>query len=165
MATFTLRSWRRYLPRIARRIEDAAVRGMRSAALRAKIEVIREIDTASPYPAVNTGGLRQSVQVINLPNGAEVVVDAPHAPFLEEGTRPFWPPLEPLVAWVIRKGLAPSLGDPDEQERFAIQVARAIQYAIASRGIEPRHFLAKAMVRMPAIVQAEVGRELAAVRG
>jgi hypothetical protein len=147
------------LPTLLRKLEPemrAAIRrGLKSATLRAKHIVIEEIDKASPYPAVDTGGLRNSVKT-DL-RGPAVIVDAPHAAPINNGTRPFWPPLAPLLTWVIRKGLA---DDEDDAE----QIARAIQFKIAREGIAPRFFMEKAMARVRNdIIPAEIRAELLAL--
>jgi hypothetical protein len=135
-------------------VTAAVVRGLRSAALRAKGEVVLEIGRSQPYPAVDTGGLRESVNVGLLPDGGIVTVDAPHAAHIEHGTRPFWPPMGPLLTWAIRKGLA---DDEDEAE----DVVRRIQAKIAREGIEPRHFFAKAMATVGRrYVPQEINAEL-----
>jgi hypothetical protein len=165
VGSFTLAQWGKALPKIGKDIERAAMRGLYSAALRAKGIVVEEIDHADPYPAVNRGQLRQSVQVTKITGGWLVVVDAPHAAIIEHGTRPFWPPLAPLIEWVTRKGFVRSMGDPAEHEREVVKLARAVQWSIAARGIAPRHYFAKAMARMKPIVPQEIQRELDALRG
>lgn len=161
------------------------VRGLRSAALRTKGEVVIQIDTAKPYPAVDRGTMRRSVDVDNHPDGALLSVDAPYAAAIENGTRPFFPPLAPLEDWVIRKGLAGKkkrvsmrkseregggLGTVSFLERKATAAAqynsevKSIAYAIALKiskeGIEPRHFFKKAMAMAPKFLRAEIDREL-----
>lgn len=137
---------------LPKEVEDAVIRGLRSAALRGVGFVVEEIDRAEPYPAVNFGVLRQSTKRALLPKGAQVYNDAPHFPFMEYGTRPHFPPIAPLVVWATRKfGV-------DEAEAEAI--AWAVAKKIAREGIAPRGFFAKAMVRMQAVVQAEIGHEL-----
>ena len=44
------------------KMKDAIVRGMHSSALRLEGLMVEEIDTAKPYPAVDTGGLRASIK-------------------------------------------------------------------------------------------------------
>lgn len=44
--------------------------------------------------------LRDSVHV----NDATVVADAPHAAPVEFGSRPHWPPIEPIIRWVKLRG-------------------------------------------------------------
>lgn len=135
-------------------VAQAVLRGLSSATVRGKSEVVKEIDRSVPYPAVDTGRLRNSVKA----NGftRELWVDAPHAAPINYGTRPFRPPLAPLLTWVVRKGLA-----DDEDEAYV--VARAIQNKIAAEGIAPRHFWEKAMTTVqdqlvPVEVRAELGR-------
>src|SRR5678809_1100539 len=37
--------------------------------------------------------------------GAAIVVDAPHAAAVNNGSRPHWPPLEPIIRWVRLRGM------------------------------------------------------------
>jgi hypothetical protein len=148
----TLEQFAELLDDMPKEVEAAVVRGLRSASLRAVGFVVEEIDNAKPYPAVNTGQLRQSVKRAPTKNGAQVYVDAPHFPFIEFGTRPHMPPLEPLIVWAARKfGV-----DGDE----ARAIAWAVAQKIARSGTEPRYVFAKAMVRMHGIVNSEIAHEL-----
>ena len=148
----TLQQFAELLDDLPKELEVAVIRGLRSAALRGVGFVTEEIDQASPYPPVNFGVLRQSTRRALLPKGAQVFNDAPHFPFLEFGTRPHFPPIAPLVVWATRKFGA----DAAEAESIAWAVAKKI----ARDGIAPRGFFAKAMVRMHAIVEAEIVHEL-----
>jgi hypothetical protein len=115
--------------------------------------VVEEIDTAQPSPAVDRGMLRGSVEPMDVPDGTVVSVGAPHAAIMEHGTRPFWPPAEPLIEWAIRKGLA---DDRDEAE----EIVFGIQRAIATSGIEPRNYFSKAFERVLPVIMQEVEHEL-----
>ena len=84
-------------------IEEACVRGLRSAALRGVGEIVKQIDNTEPYPPVDTGAMRQSVAVDNIPGGAELSVNSPNAASMEYGTRPHMPPFGPILIWVRRK--------------------------------------------------------------
>jgi hypothetical protein len=133
-------------------VEQAVVRGLRSASLRAVEFVVYEIDHAKPYPAVNFGVLRNSVKRAATPSGAVVFVDAPHFPFIEYGTRPHMPPIAPLVVWATRKfGV---------EENEARAIAWAVAKKIAVAGTEPRFVFAKAMKRLAEIVPGEITHEL-----
>lgn len=136
-------------------LETAAIRGVRSAALRAVGFIVEEIDNGKPYPPVNTGALRQSIKWSPLPKGAAVFSDAPHFPFMEYGTRPHMPPVEPLVVWATRKF---QVG-----EKEARAIAWAVAIKISREGIEPRGFFAKGMARARGIVEAEIIHELEAL--
>lgn len=46
------------------------------------------------------GDLRDSIHAV----GTKVIIDAPHAAAVENGSRPHWPPLEPLIKWVKLRG-------------------------------------------------------------
>jgi hypothetical protein len=68
---------------------------------------------------------------------AEGILGAVYSPLayaapVELGTRPHWPPLDPLIDWVRAK-----LGVADEDEARA--VARRIQFKIAARGTQGAH--------------------------
>ncbi len=110
------------------------------------------------------GELRESVHA----TGTKIVIDAPHAAPVEVGSRPHWVPLAPLVAWVKLRGAAgllsrrertrlPGTTTRAHAESVAaglralerggaldveapIQLARAIQAAIAKRGTKPHWF-------------------------
>ena len=120
------------------KMETAALRGLRSAAYRLEGLVTEAIAATQPYPPEDTGELKRSVHTTPTRGGAVVSVDAPHAPFMEYGTRPHWPPLVPLAEWAYRKGLADS---EEEARAVAFLVARQI----SRRGIAPRHFMARAI--------------------
>ncbi len=152
----TLKEYSTWLQQQPAQIQGAVVRGVRSAAMRGVGIIVEEIDHAEPYPAVNTGSLRQSARAVNTPTGAAVEVDAPHAGPINYGTRPFYPPLGPLVAWAVRKfGVS---------EAEAWRIAKGVAKKISEEGIAPRHFFEKAMARIEVIVDVEVKRELEALK-
>lgn len=146
------------LTRFVPELRAAYLRGFRRAALRLERFTVEEIDSAEPYPAVDTGLLRRSVDTQFVPDGAIVTVDAPHAPMIEYGTRPFFPPIAPLAEWAMRKGLGSSAS---EARSIAYLVARKI----ARDGIAPRGYFAKAWSRMQRDLRSDVLHELATMRG
>lgn len=154
MTTISLKQFQRLLEdKLPADLEAAALRGLRSAALRGKGFVVEEISYAEPHSAVDTGGLRNSVAVTLMPWGALLSVDAPHAAPINFGTRPYWPQQAPLALWALRKGLA---ADEEEAEEVAFFVA----LKISREGIKPRHFFDKAMKRVEDIVESEIHEEL-----
>lgn len=173
------------LRRLPERARKAMVRGLFSAALRTKAEVVIQIDTTKPFPPIDRGTMRRSVDVDRHPDGALLSVGVPYAAVMEHGTRPFFPPLQPLEDWVERKGLAGKrprvrmrksekegggLGKAEFLERKATAAAqyqseiKSIAYAIALKisreGIAPRHFFAKAMEKVPVFLRQEIEREM-----
>jgi len=136
-------------------LEAAALRGIYSAALRLEGMVVDSIAATTPYPPQDTGELSRSVTTTKKKNGATVQANAPHAPFMEYGTRPHFPPLQPLAEWAYRKGLADS-------EEEAMGVALAVARKIAKKGIAPRFFMKRAIEELERqhIVEKEIIHEL-----
>jgi hypothetical protein len=150
--TLTLDQFAGELYKLPQTIEGAIVRGLRSAAARGVPEVVGAINAAKPFPAVFSGQLARSVEHSDLPRGGRISVDAPHAAIMETGTRPFWPPLQPLIDWATYKfGV-----DEDEAE----EIAEAVRFKIAWFGIEPRHYFQTAMRTINQLVPIEVEAEL-----
>lgn len=135
-------------------LNTSATRAFQNAASRLEGEVVVQISTASPYPAVDTGHMRQSVTKTNLPNGAEVTVDAPYSASIEFGTRPFTPPLRPLIEWASRKFGSES----------AYPIAKSVQKTISEKGIQPRHFYKKAWDKIGGYIGYEMRKELERLR-
>lgn len=138
------------------KLEEAGVRAIRSAMARGVGVVIEKIDsssTALPAP-VDTGAMRSSVRSYNVPTGAILTVEAPHAIYMERGTKPHYPPIGPIWAWVARK-------IPTSSDKEALGIAFAIQHKIGEEGIEPRFFFRRAMRKIrEKIVPEEMRAEL-----
>jgi HK97 gp10 family phage protein len=84
----------------------------------------------SDWPAVDTGRLRASIKVESYSDGLarRVGSDVNYAPFVEFGTRPHFPPLEPIREWCRRHSI------PEE-------AAYAIALKISRTGQPARPFL------------------------
>jgi hypothetical protein len=138
-------------------VEATVVNGLQEAGFKLHELIVDEIDHASPHPAVDRSELRNSVEVVMTAAGCRVVVKAPHAAIMEDGTRPFRPPYQPILEWLLRKQLVP--------EEEAPTRAWMIVQAIAKRGIAPRHYMAKAFARFTAgrYVGRSVGKRLEAL--
>lgn len=72
-------------------------------------------------PAVDTGQLRSSVKIETFSNGfaKRVGSDVKHAKPVEFGSRPHFPPLDPIREWCRRHGLPESAAYP-----IALKIAR-----------------------------------------
>lgn len=148
--TVTLEGWQRALLALNPELRRKTIRGLRGAARVLQAEVVQQIHAVG---AVNLGELAKSVSVTTVEDGAEVTVDAPHAAPIEEGTRPFRPPLRPLMLWALRKF---SL---DEGEAW--RVARAVAAQIEKEGIAPRYYFATALEEAAGEMRDEIAREVA----
>jgi len=153
--TVTLPQFARKIRGLGNDLERATIRGLRSAAMRLESFIIEEIDAAG---AVATSELKASVDTEPTELGAITGADAPHAPFIEFGTRPHMPPIQPIEDWVRIKGLA---SDDEEVEEIAMDIA----WTIYKYGTEPRFFLKKAIKRWKRakIIDEEIADELRAL--
>lgn len=108
--------------------KDAVVRGVARS--------IPDLVAASP---VDTGLYAQSWRMTSDEKSVVLGNDAPHAPVIEFGARPFSPPIEPLLAWAKRV-----LGDasqPPEYSKEVRSLAWGVKKKIEQYGMEPRHVL------------------------
>lgn len=104
----------RELGRLIREDEDALRRVVAGAIYEAAVVATRLIRSRVP---IDQGELRRSVHVEATPSGgATVVYDAPYAAFQEAGTRPFTPPFDAILAWVMRQ--APNMGLGDQLKSY-----------------------------------------------
>lgn len=102
---------------------------------------------------VDEGMLKKSGHINDSYLNKEVVYDAPYAVFVEFGTSPHMPPLQPIEDWVRRKR-----GDLGVKDSDIKKVARAIQMKISKYGTDPKPFLRPAyddaQVRVDDIIAA-----------
>lgn len=135
----TLEQLAQILIALPEQLEREHVKALQKAAMRLVVYVEHSIREHQPYPIVDRGMLVQSVMLIFSPKGAIVRVDAPYAPMMEYGTRPFMPPLAPLLEWAKRKGFE----DPEA-------IARAVRWKFKRRGMAPKRFFAAAVAQWKA---------------
>lgn len=97
------------LLRTDKRIQQAAIRGLRLAARLGRGQVVKEIRGNKPFPIVDLKQLVSSPKVTNIPEGAVLEVTATHGIYQEFGTGPaagnprFTPPFDVILQWAIRK--------------------------------------------------------------
>lgn len=84
--------------------KQATMDAVNEFALNVQAQAKRNI---SDWPVVDTGRLRASVKVVTFSDGLArwVGSDVGYAPFVEFGTRPHFPPLEPIREWCRRHGI------------------------------------------------------------
>jgi len=132
-----------------RRFPQATRRGAARGMKRGMLRVQRAARENAP---VDRGGLRQSIAEVVRGIGVLVrgiVGSAKHyAPYMEFGTKPYWPPIKALEVWARRHGTS------------AFLVARAI----ATHGIKARRFLRRAFEgeidNVMQDLRDEIGREI-----
>jgi hypothetical protein len=119
--------------------------------------------------------------------GGRIVASAPHAAAIENGSRPHWVPLEALVRWVKLRGMQSTIHGPHQGSTSfehanrigrqlqsarrdfawlatpvdaALEIARAIQHAIAKRGTRPHHYALRSLPGIRALLRAHVNASL-----
>jgi hypothetical protein len=103
-------------------------------------ESIPDLVRASP---VDTGLYAQSWDMAVTEDSVTVGNYSPHAPIIEDGARPHYPPIGPLLAWAKRK-----LQDGSQKETgYSPEVwrlAKGVQAKIAREGQKPMKILTNA---------------------
>ena len=150
--TVSLAQFAKEMRELGPKLERTIVRGIQSTAHRMPEIVREELHRTSPSPAIATGELARSTKVDPTKDGAIVGMDAPHAAFIEEGTRPHFPPLQPLRDWARMK----FGGSESEINQIAFLVARKI----SRDGIEPRHYFKASVDRVEELLGDEIKREI-----
>lgn len=112
------------------KLKTAAVRGIQRS--------LPKIVEDSP---VDTGQYAASWGFNETERGAIIGNFAPHAAIIEEGARPFTPPIKPLLAWAKRVLKDPS--QPPEYSDEVWRLAKGTQKKIAEYGMQPQHILEK----------------------
>lgn len=113
-------------------------------------------------PRTPGGGphLNQTIRAEAIPRGAELLVDAPYAAFVERGTRPHWAPIQPLVDWVMKRAAEFGLEPGEDLEAAAKRIAYAIRGAIAQRGTKPTWFVKNSLPRLRTVLGDVLRRRL-----
>jgi len=73
-----------------------------------------------------------------------VVVDVPYAAYVEYGTRPHWPPVEPIRAWVSRHKSSFGIRDEKDLDRVTYLIRRKI----GKLGTRARPFMRQAVAAL-----------------
>lgn len=170
-----------HLARLLKRKDGQIKRDLERAAKKAAQKTAAHVRRTVP---VAFSELRNSVHV----DGSKVIADAPHAVFVERGTRPHWPPLEPILRWVKLRGFqalvgpkqvhrlpgnttayhAMTVGSAIEQHiedgsvsvDVPVQIARAIQAMIAKRGTRPHWYMRNAVPVARGFLGVAIAEEL-----
>lgn len=105
--------------------------------------VLRSVAPIVEMSPVDTGLYAQSWATEATQEYVRIGNFAPHAPIIENGARPFTPPIGPLLRWAKRK-----LRDASQPPNFSPQVwalARGTQMKIAREGMKPHKIMEKGL--------------------
>lgn len=115
-----------------KKYSEQSIKDFKVAVIDTLYEYLPQIVAKSP---VDTGLYAQSWRVEVTDKSAYIGNFAPYAPIIEFGTRPFTPPLGPLLEWA-RRVLKKSTID---SECYALAIG--VQKKFQEKGMEPRHIL------------------------
>lgn len=119
---------------------DRQIEALRIATLKGVVDAIPKLVAASP---VDTGLYAQSWNFSEEEGKVILGNYAPHASVIEDGARPFTPPLEPLLQWAKRV-----LNDGSQPPDYSPQVrslAFAVQQKIKRYGMQPKNIMTNAI--------------------
>jgi len=164
MSTIDLADVPQHLKKLEGDMKEAAVRGLRSAALRGVSIIITQIVPARSPAPIDRGAYRAGwkADVNDPPDGATIYNDEANAALIENGVdpgsvKPGYAMIENLTEWALRKGIA-----ADEEE--AVEIAWSIANSARSRGFFYPGGLGilRELVdqHLPRIIEEEVKREL-----
>ena len=124
-----------------RKYSEKSVNDFKVSVVDSLYEYLPQIVAKSP---VDTGLYAQSWRVEVTDKNAYIGNFAPYAPIIEFGTRPFTPPLGPLLEWA-RRVLKKAEIDGD-----CYALAVGVQKKFQEKGMEPKHILTDSL---PEIVE------------
>lgn len=126
---------------------------MKAATVNAIAQSIPTLVANSP---VDTGLYAQSWDFSETEFGAVIGNYAPYASIIENGARPFTPPIGPLLQWAKRV-----LGDGSQPPDYSKEVwalARGVQNKIKQNGMAPKHIMENEIPTIIARIKAEYER-------
>lgn len=132
---------------------DSHMENLHKATVLGIAKAIPELVEKSP---VDTGLYAQSWDFTETEFGAIVGNYAPHAPIIENGARPFTPPIGPLLAWAKR--VLRDASQPPDYSSDVWALAKGTQKKIASVGLEPKHIMEQMIPTIIENIKAEYQR-------
>lgn len=129
------------------------IQNLKQATLLGIAQSIPDLVEKSP---VDTGLYAQSWDFSETEFGAVVGNYAPHSAIIENGARPFTPPLGPLLAWAKR--VLKDASQPPDYSKDVWGLAIGTQKKIASVGLEPKHIMEQMIPVIIERIKAEYER-------
>jgi hypothetical protein len=118
------------------RFNETQIEKVKNAITKGIFRSIPELVRSSP---VDTGQYANSWDYIKDENSITVGNFAPHAPIIEYGTRPYTPPIKPLLEWAKR--VLRDSSQPPEYSSDVWQLAKGTQIKISKYGQVPKHIM------------------------
>jgi hypothetical protein len=176
--TYSLGNASAWLKAVSKGMEDAARRGLYSAAIRTVSYIQNDVIPATTPLPVARGVYRAGWRADKTANGAVVLNSAPHAAFVEYGVRGGnvkigRAMIAALADWVRMKGIGGSVvttkggrkklvrATQSEAERIAWAIAKSMQKKGIFAGGQGLGVLKRAGAMIPTFIREEVRAELA----
>jgi hypothetical protein len=156
--TIALKDLPAYLRARPKQVHAAMTKAMRlSAKTDALVIIQNEISNTQPAP-VDRGTYRRGWQARDLDNGVAIFNPTPYAAVIEHGRRKGarQPPIAPLQAWVLRKGLTKGIRGKQNREKAAKGIAFAIARKMVLKGKPGMHILEHAVARWKPVLLAAI---------
>lgn len=129
----------------------ATLEDQRKAVIGGAFRSLPDLVSASP---IDTGEYASSWDFLETEKTVILGNFAPHAPIIERGARPFFPPIGPLLAWAKRVLKDPS--QPPDYSDDVWRLARGVQNKIVREGMQPRHIMEKMIPRIIENIRMEL---------
>lgn len=121
-----------------------------------KAGCLRSVPMLVERSPVDTGLYAQSWDVREDETSVSIGNFAPHSPIIEYGTRPFTPPIKPLLAWakrVLKDG-----SQPEDYSEAVRNLAYGVRGKIQKEGMKPKKIFDQAMPSILKNVREEIGK-------
>lgn len=125
----------------------------KKAVVRGCYRTLPDLVEASP---VDTGLYAQSWDVVVDDLYVAIGNTAPYAAIIEYGTRPFTPPIGPLLAWAKRVLRDPS--QPGDYSNEVWALAKGVQNKISNEGMKPRAVMRQMIPTLLDNIKKEMAR-------
>jgi hypothetical protein len=129
---------------------EKSLKEKKQATVKGIVKSIPDLVAASP---VDTGLYAASWDFTVEEEAVILVNYAPYAGIIENGTRPFTPPIAPLLAWAKR--VLKSGSQPPDYEPKVWALAKGTQNKIAQYGMKPQHIMENAIPKIIDNIKAE----------
>jgi hypothetical protein len=146
-------------PNVLKEFMRVSLEKKKKAVLAGLLRSLPDLVAASP---VDTGLYAASWDVKMYEDRGVIGNYAPYASEVEDGTRPYTPPIAPLLAWAKRRlsgSQAAETGQPETSYTPEVWAfAKAVQHKIAKVGITPKHIMENSIPMIVDHIREELRR-------
>ena len=126
----------------------------RKSVIKSVIDYLPDLVKDTP---VDTGEMASSWDYEEHSKGVDLGNYAPHSPIVEYGSRPFKPPIRPLLAWAKR--VLKDASQPPKYSSDVWKLAKGTQKKIMKEGMAPKHIMEKTLPKILESIQEDMERK------